>query len=668
MSFIFKFKSNNGTYTLFDGAYSFVIETSKYTVIDCAKLTNTDLLTLAQHVFIGEIITLHLIDFYAYVQLRLLGNLSNIEIQEEGEFVGEISKFNFAGEGVTATLDEDDETGKTALVTITGNAQSISKLIIENPELVYDNLLEVYTAPVVLTDPITDVYISTNNEWHGSGDEGGELSDSTIIVVSMILENYTSGDIVRVSLSSNYGTNPVIFRALDGEGFAQLLGSTAIGSNATTSVWTFEKRDDELVLMSTNEISIDDDNINVVSPYVRFDQYRSYTEDQKTYVKDSLGLVSQDQLDGYDEKATNVIFSESTPFTTYDGMFSGGKHVYLMMSNNSINTVNLNYLAPETGNGQMLTIVQIGFGDTRISFNTGTTNYRGAGGYIDLFKLSGPGSTVTVQWNNNIPSEFGYGWTIVSTSIIGQHIVTNATTSFTVDIADLLEGIGANAHIRMTSSSSNTVIIAKNNTASCNTGTTFTVIRAGSGTTTLVAGANTILNGNLIFNSIYDAKILVKVSSVLASTDVWDVMDMSNLGVYESNTNKVTDFSTVDDITYPTTEAVEEFINNQTRYIINKQITTAYTILNTDISPRGNKILALYDSALPISTTLDNIAYYGGTIGDSITIIQGDDGILTVSQGAGITFTTGADVVFGTRGKAITFISSDTNEWLVIGG
>lgn len=118
MSFIFKFKSNNGTYTLFDGAYSFVIETSKYTVIDCAKLTNTDLLTLAQHVFIGEIITLHLIDFYAYVQLRLLGNLYNIEIQEEGGFLGEISKFNFAGEGVTATLDPSDTSGETGLITI----------------------------------------------------------------------------------------------------------------------------------------------------------------------------------------------------------------------------------------------------------------------------------------------------------------------------------------------------------------------------------------------------------------------------------------------------------------------------------------------------------------------------------------------------------------------
>ena len=135
-----------------------------------------------------------------------------IEILDEGVQVGTVSSINFAGGSVTTTLDEDDETGKTALVTITGNAQSISKLIIENPELVYDNLLEVYTAPVVLTDPITDVYISTNNEWHGSGGEGGELSDSTIIVVSMILENYASGDIVRVSLSSNYGTNPVIFR------------------------------------------------------------------------------------------------------------------------------------------------------------------------------------------------------------------------------------------------------------------------------------------------------------------------------------------------------------------------------------------------------------------------------------------------------------------------
>lgn len=86
MSFIFKFKSNNGVYTLFNGAYSFVIETSKYTIVDCAKLTDTDLLTLAQHVFIGEVITTNLISFYSYTQLKLLGqvisDISDITVED----------------------------------------------------------------------------------------------------------------------------------------------------------------------------------------------------------------------------------------------------------------------------------------------------------------------------------------------------------------------------------------------------------------------------------------------------------------------------------------------------------------------------------------------------------------------------------------------------------
>lgn len=83
MSFIFKFKSNNGVYTLFNGAYSFVIETSKYAIVDCAKLTDTDLLTLAQHVFIGEVITTNLINFYSYTQLKLLGQvISDITVED----------------------------------------------------------------------------------------------------------------------------------------------------------------------------------------------------------------------------------------------------------------------------------------------------------------------------------------------------------------------------------------------------------------------------------------------------------------------------------------------------------------------------------------------------------------------------------------------------------
>lgn len=129
MSFIFKFKSNNGVYTLFDGAYSFAIETSKYSIIDCAKLTDADLLTLAQDVFAGYITTLHLVSFYSYLQLRLIAGSSNVQVQDDGVFVAKVAKFNFAGPGVTATLDPSDISGETGLITINNTSITVEDVL-----------------------------------------------------------------------------------------------------------------------------------------------------------------------------------------------------------------------------------------------------------------------------------------------------------------------------------------------------------------------------------------------------------------------------------------------------------------------------------------------------------------------------------------------------------
>ena len=248
MSFIFKFKSNNGVYTLFDGAYSFIIATSKDTVIDCAKLTDQDLITLAQHVFIGEIITLKLIDFYAYVQLRLLGNLespSNLQLQDEASIISNISKINFAGDAVVATLDPSDTSGKTGLITITSGGQNINKSIIEDPEIVYDNDYGDWVAKAELTGQTTDVTIVISSFYDGgnNGGEGGEYTGANALVIDMPVDEYAEGDIIRITLQLSAQFGEVVIRSVALLVPTVLIGSSDMIQRDMNTIWTYQKRD-----------------------------------------------------------------------------------------------------------------------------------------------------------------------------------------------------------------------------------------------------------------------------------------------------------------------------------------------------------------------------------------------------------------------------------------
>ncbi len=94
-------------------------------------------------------------------------------------------------------------------------------------------------------------------------------------------------------------------------------------------------------------------------------------------------------------------------------------------------------------------------------------------------------------------------------------INSQSGSSYTLTLAD-----GDGAHIvRMTSSSANTVTVPPHSDAAIQTGKAINVRQAGTGATTLVAGAGVTLNGNLAFAAQYDTKTLIQISQ-----DVWDVI------------------------------------------------------------------------------------------------------------------------------------------------
>ncbi len=92
-------------------------------------------------------------------------------------------------------------------------------------------------------------------------------------------------------------------------------------------------------------------------------------------------------------------------------------------------------------------------------------------------------------------------------------VVNDATTARTLDSTDI------NKYIRMTSGSANTVTIPPNSSEAIAVDQEVHVRQAGTGSTTLVAGAGVTLNGNLVFSGQFDTKTLKKVA-----TDEWDVI------------------------------------------------------------------------------------------------------------------------------------------------
>lgn len=192
------------------------------------------------------------------------------------------------------------------------------------------------------------------------------------------------------------------------------------------------------------------------------------------------------------------------------------------------------------------------------------------------------------------------------------------------------------------------------------------------------------------------------------STD-WAVTQ-NNLGyTAENSTNKATDLSLPDDTKYPTTKAIVDnvlniLLTNYTVATVNsdvsatdnsltafgklqKQITdavsnavspsalryvvttptisgNAYSVVGTDVSASGNKILKL-TNATTIAVTLPNpnALTPPAVVGDSFNIRQGGAGGITLSGStiSGATSTSAIDTT-------ITLIAESSSSWMVVGG
>lgn len=103
------------------------------------------------------------------------------------------------------------------------------------------------------------------------------------------------------------------------------------------------------------------------------------------------------------------------------------------------------------------------------------------------------------------------------------------------------------------------------------------------------------------------------------------------------------------------------------RYVEVANATTSYTVLSSDVTERGNRLVVLTNAA-SIACTLGTPTSLGKSVGDSVNIIQGGAGIVTVTAGTLVgASTTGTTAVYTKLGETKTFVAVSSTSWRVIG-
>ena len=113
--------------------------------------------------------------------------------------------------------------------------------------------------------------------------------------------------------------------------------------------------------------------------------------------------------------------------------------------------------------------------------------------------------------------------------------------------------------------------------------------------------------------------------------------------------------------TLPEGAAANALTNASTRYTVNAQTGTTYTVVVGDVTPTG-RVIVKCTNAAAIVVTIPTPTTLGVTTGDSVNIRQGGAGIVTISgalEGNG---------VFTAQHETKTLIAQAENTWLVVGG
>lgn len=543
---LFQFKGATDTfeYSSVDYPEVYIITQSTWVIIDLSILTFGHLLDLVSKVYMNAIYAISRPDLFDYFEIRLsqaAENAANIDalteqtVKDEGNVVGNVRTFNFVGEGVTATLDPSDTSGKTGLITITSGGQTsggqnINKSIIEDPEIVWDNDYGYWVAKAELTGQITDVTIVISRG--NNGGEGGGYAD---IVIDMPVDEYAEGDIIRITLQLSAQFGKVVVRSVALLVPTVLIGSSDMIQSGMNTLWTYQKRDGvlELLSVSSSGIGITPEG-SIIDPFLRFDQDNNLPEEYQMMARSNIQAASVEEVYQRATPYSNVIAVNYTPYTVSESLFqTNGRAIVRLEISGSPQVVNLpsmNISNYPYAAGAEITFIKNGF-TPALGYTDTVIN----GPNDEIYYLRNHEDSITFKYTEDVYSTMYGRWMPVASNVAHYAVgLQHSNGGISLQMDDFINALDGELCIETLGSGINEINIERLNLSTLKRGASFIVINSGGGTVRVIAGANTHLNGVLSntveFNGPYRSKLFIKISSMLESVDRWVAVDLSSAG------------------------------------------------------------------------------------------------------------------------------------------
>ena len=542
-----------------------------------------------------------------------------VEVQDEGSQVGIVSSLNFAGMGVEATLDPDDQTGKTALITIASGGQNIHKSIIEDPEIVYDNDYGAWVAKAELTGQITDVTIVISSSYDGgnNGGEGGEYTETSVLVIDMPVDEYAEGDIIRITLQLGAPFGKVVVRSV-----ALLLvptvliGSSDIIQRNMHTLWTYQKRDGVLELLSVSSSGIPPEG-SIIDPFIRFDQPNNLPEEYQIRARNNIQAASVEEVYQRATPYSNVIAVNHTPYTVSESLFqTNGRAIVRLEISGSPQVVNLPFMDISNypyAAGAEITFIKNGF-TPAIGYTHAVIN----GPNDEIYYLRNHEDSITFKYTEDVYSTMYGRWMPVASNVAHYAVgLQHSNGGISLQMDDFINALDGELCIETLGSGVNEINIERLNLSTLKRGASFIVINSGGGTVRVIAGANTHLNGVLSntveFNGPYRSKLFIKISPMAEPVDRWVAVDLSSAGGSGTEIQSIV-VACSDETTALTTGVGKVTFRMPYAFTVSAvraSLTTAQasgTIFTVDINESGTTILSTkltIDNTEKTSTTAD---------------------------------------------------------------
>ena len=350
----------------------------------------------------------------------------------------------------------------------------------------------------------------------------------------MPVDEYAEGDIIRITLQLSAELGKVVVRSVALLVPTVLIGSSDMIQRGMNTLWTYQKRDGvlELLSVSSSGIGITPEG-SIIDPFLRFDQYNNLPEEYQMMARNNIQAASVEEVYQRATPYSNVIAVNYTPYTVSESLFqTNGRAIVRLQISESPQVVNLPSMDISThpyAAGAEITFIKNGF-TPALGYTDTVIN----GPNDEIYYLRNHEDSITFKYTEDVYSTMYGRWMPVASNVAHYAVGLQHSSGISLQMDDFINALDGELCIEIPGSGVNEINIERLNLSTLKRGASFIVINSGGGTVRVIAGANTHLNGVLSntveFNGPYRSKLFIKISPMTEPVDRWVAVDLSSAG------------------------------------------------------------------------------------------------------------------------------------------